>query len=515
MSHSLLRRRAVVTVASAAVLGTALLSGTASAATSAEPVSTPVPISAPDSTIMSYVLNARHANVGNTKLVEKAVEKAGGVVVQSWSQIGVVIAHSDRAAFRADVVAAGGNQLESVGATRTVPVSEGTPAALGATWGPGNAGAKKATPKRVNGDIPAEASPASVPADPREAEQWDMQMIKAPQAHTITDGSRNVLVGVLDSGIDPDHPDLQANLDVADSVNCTDAGRPDLSPTGWYDSKASGGYHGTHVAGTIAAARNGIGIVGVAPNVRLASVKVVNEDGFIYPEYAICGFVWAGVKRMDVTNNSYYVDPFEFYCSDQPDQMAAKEAVRRAVTWSTSQGVVHAAAAGNSAHDLADKSSFKDTGSPDDGTPVTRTLNSGCNDIPAELDGVVTVSSVQRFPAGTLSYRLSSFSNRGLNVIDVAAPGSSILSTLPRTTAASGYGLLSGTSMASPHVAGVLALMKSAHPSWTPATMISTLRAQADDHACSAATGGPVCVGPVNNNSYFGEGLVDALDAVS
>ena len=83
------------------------------------------------------------------------------------------------------------------------------------------------------------------------------------------------------------------------------------------------------MAGTIAAARNGVGIVGVAPNVRLASVKVVNDDGFIYPEYAVCGFVEAGLKHMDVTNNSYYVDPFEFYCDDQPDQHAAKEAVRK------------------------------------------------------------------------------------------------------------------------------------------------------------------------------------------
>ncbi len=235
-------------------------------------------------------------------------------------------------------------------------------------------------------------------------------MIKADQAHKITDGSRNVLVGVLDSGIDPDHPDLAANIDVADSVNCTDAGRPDLSATGWYPTTSD---HGTHVAGTIAAARNGVGIVGVAPNVRMAAVKVVNDDGFIYPEYAVCGFVWAGLKHMDVTNNSYYVDPFEFYCEDQPDQYAAKEAVRRAVTWSTKQGVVHAAAAGNSAHDLSDKSSFNDTTSPDDQPTaghVDRTLNSGCEDIPTELDGVVTVSSMQRVPTGTQNSRLSSFS---------------------------------------------------------------------------------------------------------
>ena len=189
------------------------------------------------------------------------------------------------------------------------------------------------------------------------------------------------------------------------------------------------------MAGTIAAARNGIGIVGVAPNVRLASVKVVNRDGFIYPEYAVCGFVWAGLRHMDVTNNSYYVDPFQFYCDDQPDQYAAKEAVRRAVEWSTKQGVVHAAAAGNSAYDLSDTSSFKDTTSPDDQPAsglVTRTLNSGCEDIPAELDGVATVSSVERFPDGTLSSRLSGFSDRGLHTIDVAAPGTSILSTMPR-----------------------------------------------------------------------------------
>ncbi|HEY8305335.1 MAG TPA: S8 family serine peptidase [Lapillicoccus sp.] len=501
-------------VATAAILGTALFSGTATAATSAEPVSTPVPIVTPDGMLMSYILNAKNANPGQTRLLEKAVQKAGGTVVQSWAEIGVVVAHSDSGAFRRDVASAAGNALESVGASRTVSVSEGTPDGLAAPWGPGASDYKKGAKKAVNGDVVGEAAPA-VATDPRETEQWDMKMIKADQAHKITDGSRNVLVGVLDSGIDPTHPDLAANIDAADSVNCTDAGRPDLSPTGWADSKAPGGYHGTHVAGTIAAARNNVGIVGVAPNVRLASVKVVNDDGFIYPEYAVCGFVWAGMKHMDVTNNSYYVDPFEFYCEDQPDQLAAKEAVRRAVAWSTEQGVVHAAAAGNSAHDLADKSSFQDTGSPDDGTPVTRTLNSGCNDIPAELPGVATVSSVQRFPAGTLDFRLSSFSNRGLGVVDVAAPGSSILSTLPRTTAASGYGLLSGTSMASPHVAGVLALMKSAHPTWTPAQMVAKLRMQADDKACNTTPGVPVCTGPATNNSYFGEGLVDALDAVS
>ena len=508
MSPRLSRRRTVIAVASAAaVIGATLFTGTATAATNAEPVSTAVPIVTPDGMLMSYILNtAKESNPGQVQVLSNAVRKAGGVVVQSWPEIGVVVAHSDRAAFRTNVAASAGAALESVGATRTVSVSEDTPDGMGALWAPGAWSYKKGAKKDYNGDLPTEETPATA-VDPREGEQWDMQMIKADQAHKITDGSRNVLVGVLDSGIDPDHPDLQPNIDVANSVNCTDAGRPDLSATGWNPTTSD---HGTHVAGTIAAARNNVGIVGVAPNVRMASVKVVNDDGFIYPEYAVCGFVWSGLKHMDVTNNSYYVDPFMYYCEDQPDQYAAKEAVRRAVAWSTNQGVVHAAAAGNAATDLSNNTT--DTTSPDDGTPVARTINSGCEDIPTELPGVVTVSSVQRFPANTLDFRLSSFSNRGLGIIDVAAPGSAILSTV---VANNGYGLKNGTSMASPHVAGVLALMKSVHPTWTPAQMVEKLRMQADDRACNAATGGPVCVGTPANNSYFGEGLVDALDAVS
>ncbi len=510
MRKPTLRHRGLAAAASLAVVAAAAVGGSAAASTSAdEPTSTPVPISTPDGRLMSYVVNARVANPGQTRLVEKAVEAAGGVVVQSWPQIGVVVAHSKVATFRSDVVTTGGNAVDSVGATRTVEVSEGTPEGAGASWGRGASGYKQGATKDWNGDVESDPSPA-VTTDPRESEQWDLTMIKADRAHTVTDGSRSVLVGVLDSGIDADHPDLVANLDVADSVNCTDAGRP--STSGWQPTTSD---HGTHVAGTIAAARNGVGIVGVAPNVRLASVKVVNDAGFIYPEYAVCGFVEAGLKHMDVTNNSYYVDPFEFYCEDQPDQYAAKEAVRRAVTWSTQQGVVHAAAAGNSARDLANKSSFKDTTSPDDqpkSGQVSRTLNSGCEDIPTELDGVVTVSSLESVPTGSQNSRLSGFSNRGLGKIDVAAPGSRILSTV---VANNGYGTKSGTSMASPHVAGVLALMKSVHPTWTPAQMIEKLRQQADDKACGTTTSGPVCTGPVEDNSFFGEGVVDALDAVS
>ena len=509
MVHVSMRRSGALATATAGLVAAALVSITGPAATStsaAEPeTSTPVPITTDDGAISAYVVNAKQPNPGQTQLIERAVTEAGGVIVQSWPQIGVVVAHATTSSFRTDVAAAAGNALGSVGATRTVPVTEGTPQGVAATWGHGgsaNLGGKKAG----HDDSTGTESTTATTSDPREAEQWDMRMIKADQAHQITDGSRSVLVGVIDSGIDPDHPDLASNIDAADSVNCTDAGRPDTSATGWYPTASD---HGTHVAGTIAAARNGVGIVGVAPNVRLASVKVVNDDGFIYPEYAVCGFMWAALHHMDVTNNSYYVDPFEFYCSDQPDQAAAKEAVARAVAWSIDKGVVSAAAAGNSSYDLANKT--VDKGSPDDGTAVVRTINNGCHDIPAELPGVVTVASLEQFPAGSTGSRLSGFSNRGLGVIDVAAPGSRILSTI---VANNGYGLKSGTSMASPHVAGVLALMKSAHPNWSPAKMLAAVRAEADDKPCSAAASGAPCVGTPENNSYFGEGVVDALDAV-
>lgn len=496
MKTATFRRTTIAAACAVAFAASTALAGSAIAAPPG-PQSTPIDFPAFDGQVMSYVINAKAANRGQTKQAVRAVEAAGGVVVQEWPEIGVVIGQSDRATFRADVLKAGKSSVESIGATRTIAVAEGTPDGIDTPW--------QKVPQQLNkrlaqADVQyGDATFDGVALDPRETEQWDKVLIKANQAQQITDGSRKVLVGVLDSGIDPNHPDLQANIDVANSVNCTNAGRPDTSPTGWNPTTSS---HGTHVAGIIGAARNGVGIVGVAPNVRMASVKVVNDAGSIYPEYAICGFMWAGMKGMDVTNNSYFIDPVEFWCDDQPDQRAVKVAVERAVNWSTSKGVVHAAAAGNASYDLSNKTT--DSDSPNDGATIERVINNGCKDIPTELGGVVTVSSIDQ--AG----KLSSFSNRGLNSIDVAAPGSRILSTLPNNK----YGLLSGTSMASPQVAGVLALMKSEHPSWTPQKLISQLRNQAEDRTCVSSTTGAACVGDPSNNSYYGEGIVDALKAV-
>ncbi|OYO16499.1 peptidase S8 [Enemella evansiae] len=505
-----LRRGALACVAAVALVLPAVPA--AMAAPQAEPPSTPVPFTPVEGEINSYVVNVNGANPGKTKQAEKAVVESGGKVVQSWPQIGVVIAHSTKADFLTKIRATKKNVVESAGPSRTAPVTEGTPGTSGFR-SKGASGYKK-KPQFPNGDERGTTTPATA-QDPGESQQWNNQMIKSDQANKITDGSRNVLVGVLDSGIDYDHPDLRQNIDVGNSVSCVGAGQPNTgridNKYAWEDTTS---YHGTHVAGTIAAARNGQGIVGVAPNVRMASVKVVNDDGFIYPEYAICGFVWAGDKNMDVTNNSYFVDPFEFWCGDQANQAPAMEAVRRSVAYATGKGVVHAAAAGNSSYDLANKTT--DEGSPNDSTAVPRQINSSCKDIPTELDGVVTVSSVDQ------ARQKSGFSNYGYGVIDVSAPGSAILSTMPTDhPTAPNYAKLSGTSMASPHVAGVLALMKSANPNATPAQLISMLKAQAQDTPCPTTyTVDPrypqdqKCTGTAAYNSFYGDGIVDALKAV-
>lgn len=496
ISHS---RRALA-VATATSLALAALGSVAGHAAD-EPESTPVPIVTPDGALFSYVVNTERTGPRDTVLAIKAIQRADGVVVQSWPQIGVVVAHSANGSFRDDVLAADRvGVVESVGATRTVSPTEGTPGTDSAEGVQQSKTVRGQAKKDTTGWTVDEPAGTTAVPDPGEATQWDMEMIKADQALEINPGSADVTVGVLDSGIDAAHPDLASQVDADQSVNCTDGGRPDTSATGWLPTTSD---HGTHVAGTIAAAQNGVGIVGVAPGVKMASVKVVNDDGFIYPEYAVCGFIWAGLHRMDVTNNSYYVDPFMYWCEDQSDQAAAKEAVRRAVDFSTKRGVVHAAAAGNASTDLANNTT--DASSPNDSTPVQRVINSGCEDIPAELDGVVTVSSLTQTTA------LSSFSNRGLGKIDVSAPGSAILSTELDGT----WDLKSGTSMASPHVAGVLALLKSEHPRWSPARLEAAVRAQADDHECTTTTAGPACVGGLAENSFYGDGIADALDAVT
>lgn len=382
-----------------------------------------------------------------------------------------------------------------------------------------SAGGRKSDelPSDPDGVVTSDAS--AVPTKDLSGQQWDMSMIKAGQAHRVTDGSRSVLVGVLDSGIDPNHPQLTGALDRSASAGCV-TGAPDTSQSAWIPTTSS---HGTHVAGTIAAADDGQGTVGVAPGVRVASVKVVDDDGYIYPEAAVCGFMWAAQEGMRIANNSYFVDPWVFTCADSPGQHVIYQAIDRAVTYATSHGVLSVAAAGNLGVDLTDPG--VDSQSPDNvdtDDQQQRQLRDDCVQLPAGIPGVVTVSAVgaDDVKAGYSSY--------GLGAVDVTAPGGDPLQHAPDgsrcvlSTVPGGYASSCGTSMAAPHASGVAALLASTHPNATPKQLAQLLDSQADPIPCPAdydlnGTGAQdaYCTGDSTFNSFYGHGLVDALAAAT
>jgi subtilisin family serine protease len=432
-----------------------------------------------DTTSAPYTYVVTYQPGTRASAVDRELAAKCGTKVAYYAEIGVAIASSRAADFQQkigvyraysggkDVAAAGSAaSARSLGAVRTLEDTRSVAAA---------------------GDL--------------SAQQWDMKAIHAPEANKIDPGSRAVTVGVLDSGIDATHPALRAAVSPSASAGCL-TGAPDLSPASWAPTTSD---HGTHVAGTIAGKDPAAGFTGVAPGVRLASVKVVNDDGYIFPEAAVCGFVWAARHGFPVTNNSYYIDPGMFFCSREPGDAAAFEAVRRAVEYSTRHGVLNISAAGNSGFDTTTQ-----TTDPNRPHPV----DSSCGILPKAIDGVVTVSSVGY--AGTKS----SFSNYG--AIDVTAPGGDFAQLPPdgagpscplSTTVFGGlYGSKCGTSMASPHVAGVAALLASRFRGAPPLFLARLLEGEADVVKCASTE--TECTGPAKNNSYYGHGLTNALDAV-
>ncbi|MET9699377.1 S8 family serine peptidase [Streptomyces sp. NPDC006529] len=463
----------------AAALGAALTFGAPAALAGTAPVTSsgaPAPApraAAPASQSATWAAGTRAYLVitapGDSSAVRSAVAANGGTVFSNFDAIGVIVAHSASASFASTMRGVSG--VQKVGATRT-------------------------------SDVPADAYNPALPANPAQSAtgtgepvRADMSQIKADQAWAVNPGSASVKVGILDTGVDDQHQDLAPNFNAADSVSCA-YGKPDTRAGAWRDVDT----HGTHVAGTIAAAKNGKGVVGVAPGVKISAVRVAEPgNSFFFAENTICGFVWAGDHGFKVTNNSYYTDPWQFNCPDNIDQAAIIEGVKRAQEYAEGKGSLQVAAAGNENYDLAHKTT--DSASPNDSTPTTRTITNACLDIPTELPGVVTVAA-----NGTGTTK-ASFSNFGAGVIDVAAPGSDVYSTLPGGK----YGTKSGTSMATPHVVGVAALLASANPGITPAQLRDKLATQANDVPCPSDSR---CTGTTANNAFFGEGQVDALKAV-
>jgi subtilisin family serine protease len=507
MAHLRSRRRLALAVP--VVLSLTASLGFLPGAASAAPLTASATTSA-DGPNLAYVVNTRtdHRTIES---VEKAITAAGGTVVIAYEKIGVIVVHSANPDFGKQIRAVRG--VQSAGATRTAPLTAAGTTDEGAAQMLSAAEAAKVSRTAAAGE------------EPLEADQWDLRAIGADKAAKTNPGSKNVTVAVIDVGVDDTHPDIAPNFSPSQSANCV-GGKPDTTYGAWRPVDADH-YHGTHVAGEIAAARNGIGVAGVAPGVKVSGITVAEPDAsqLFYPESVVCAFVFAADHGVEITNNSYYVDPWLYNCLDDPDQRAIVDAVNRAQLYAQKKGTLNVAAAGNSNDDL-DSSALADASSPDDSTPVTRTVDPHkCFDVPTQLPGVVTVASTG--VTGAKSY----FSSYGKGVIDVAAPGGDkfqipdtpskngrILSTMPNNQ----YGFLQGTSMATPHVAGVAALLKSKYPWASPAQLQALLKAEADNPGCPTApydgNGDGVvdatCVGGKHVNGFYGAGIVNALRAV-
>jgi subtilisin family serine protease len=448
-----------------------------------------------------------------------SIQKAGGTLVQGYYQIGVAIASSNSDTFATKVSA--DKRVEGVSAT----------AGLATRLDGGVADSSAAAPI-----VPGTPAPGS---DSLSSLQWDMNQIQAPQARAINGGSPSITVGDIDTGLDYTHPDLAPNVDDAKSVNCV-SGAPVPGKVAANDDNG----HGTHTAGTIAAALNGIGIVGVAPKVKIAGIKAGNADGFFFPEAVVCAFMWAGSHDIQVTNNSYFADPWLFNCKNDAGQRAIWKAEQRAIKFAQKTGVV-VAAEGNQADDLAHPT--QDATSPDDTTPVTRDITNACVVIPTEISGVVgvTANGNRQLKSFYSSYGVGSAAvvapgGDSILQLTAAAPNGRVLSTWPaslltvtclparRLVDASGatYCYQQGTSMASPHAAGVAALIASTGV-LSPGAIAANLQNTADPIACppdlsiydffpAVDNGAPqVCQGGAGYNSFNGHGQVNALTAVS
>lgn len=292
------------------------------------------------------------------------------------------------------------------------------------------------------------------PGDPLYSQQWALHNtgqaggladadIDAPEAWGIVTGSASILIAVVDTGVDYAHPDLndgRVRTDIdRDFVHSDDDARDDQG-------------HGTHVAGIIAAAANGVGTVGVLWQASILPVKVLDAQGSGSADQVAQGVQYAADQGARIINLSL-------------GSPACSQTLADAVNYAFDRGAIIVAAAGN------------------DGSAVG---------YPARHERVVAVAATDNQDG------LATFSNRGPEV-DVAAPGVAILSTVP----GGGYQSFSGTSMAAPHAAGVAGLILARNGALTNAQVMTVLREGADDLGASGPDGD------------FGYGRLNAFRAVS
>jgi len=334
---------------------------------------------------------------------------------------------------------------------------------------------------------------SAIPNDPYYAYQWHYPQINLPQAWEITTGARidggEVIVAVIDTGILPDHPDLQGRLVagydfIRDTHNSGDGDGIDDNPYDQGDGDHTpSSFHGTHVAGTVAAAsNNNLGVAGVAWDAKVMPLRVLGKDGGTDYDIEQAIRYAAGLENDSGRIPAQKADVINLSLSGITDSTVPPEAFVLA----RQAGVIIVAAAGNEASDQ---------------------LN-----YPASLNGVVSVSAVG------IDKNIAYYSNYG-STVDLAAPGGNTVTDLDSNGFADGvlstlaveevnieylYAFYQGTSMAAPHVAGVVALMKAVYPGMTPQQFDQWLESGllTED------------LGITGRDNDYGYGLIDAHKAV-
>jgi lantibiotic leader peptide-processing serine protease len=447
--------------------------------------------------------------------VKAAVKQAKGRILRANNKVGVATVISASTRFRSDATRSAA--IKSV--ARNIPIGRARPSLrpkvsqeqLRAL----RRAARGAKPTRPTGITPSSHNPA----EPLAHLQWDMRMINATSAgsyHTEK-GSKRVLVGILDTGIDGSHADIAPNFDRGLSRNFTTdiplvdgpcAAEPDQSCNDPNDVDENS--HGTHVASTVASPINGLGVAGVAPNVTLVNLRAGQDSGFFFLQPSVDALTYAGDHGIDVANMSYFIDPWLYNCGnplhpvpedsalDTAEQKTIIEATQRALDYAHLHGVTLVAALGNGNHDVGLPEFDGQSPNFPPGNEHDRTVNNTCLDLPTEGNNVISVSAVG--PSKTKA----DYSNWSYEETTVGAPGgwfrdegwtpanpnggipNLILAAYPRNVAeefgelnpdgtpntpfvvrdckgstCAYYQWIQGTSMASPHATGVAALIVS------------------------------------------------------
>lgn len=421
----------------------------------------------------TYVL---HAPAWGAKQ-QAAVEKAGGTVTYSHDGAGVAVAESVNPNFLKAALTGGA----ITGGAQDIVVAWTDP-------------------------VLTEALPAAIdPSDDTffNGVQWAPQAIGAPAAWGLGYTGKGVRVAVIDGGIYDVHPDLAANMDVAASRSFVPASAgPGCAEL--FNCDTGTFWHGTHVAGIVAAVDNGMGVVGIAPEATIVGVKALHAGSGSFGSVIQAILYAAGEARADIINMSLGA----VFPRGHRDGAELTSALNRAVNFASRNGALVVVSAGNNALDMDRTANYIVT--------------------PAESGNAIAISSTapMNWASGATDYsRPASYSNYGNSLVWVSAPGGDgaypgeEACTRPTTTGSltrpcwvfdlvlstsrAGWSWAAGTSMAAPAAAAVAALIKQRHPGISVGELKNRLAQSARDE------------GKPGQDNFHGRGWVNALDAVT